>query len=59
MRYFKKHTSLQIKDAITNNPESRKEWMLERFTKAGNANRNNDSFQFWEQDNHPLLSLPV
>ena len=55
MRDFKKHTSLQIKDAITNNPESRKEWMMERFTKAGKTNSNNDSFQFWEQDNHPLL----
>lgn len=46
---------MQIKDAITNNPESRKEWMMERFTKAGKANSNNDSFQFWQQDNHPLL----
>src|SRR6266516_5875037 len=55
MRDFKKHTSLQLKDTITNNSESRKEWMMERFTKAGKANSNNDNFQFWQQDNHPLL----
>ena len=63
MRDFKKHTSLQIKDAIINNPESRKEWIacpgssgMERFTKAGKANSNNDSFQVWQQDNPLLLN---
>src|SRR5207302_2895709 len=52
------------KDAIHNNPESRKEWIacpdssgMERFTKAGKANRNNDNFQFWQQDNHPIVLL--
>src|SRR6266567_2489730 len=39
MRDMKKHTSLKLKDAIENNPkESRKEWMMDLFCKAGKAN---------------------
>ncbi len=55
MRDMKKHTSLQLKNAIMNNTyESRKEWMMELFYKAGKANSNNENFQFWQQDNHPI-----
>ena len=55
MRDMKKHTSLKLKDAMQSNPkESRKEWMIDLFRKAGKTNSNNDSFQFWQQDNHPI-----
>jgi|SRR6266536_2395753 len=55
MRDMKKHTSLKLKDAIENNPkESRKEWIIELFRKSGKANSNNNNFQFWQQDNHPI-----
>lgn len=57
VRDLKKHTSLQLKDAINGTSESRKDWMMQRFTLAGKANSNNDNFQFWQQDNHPLLLL--
>ena len=43
--------------AINGNAESRKDWMMQRFTLAGKANSNNDNFQFWQRDNHPLLLL--
>jgi putative transposase len=55
MRDMKKHTSLRMKDAIENNSkENRREWMMDLFCKAGKANSNNNDFQFWQQDNHPI-----
>ncbi len=55
MRDLKKHTSVKLKEAIIDNKnESRREWMMELFIKAGKANSNNDNFQFWQQDNHPI-----
>ena len=55
LRDFKKYTSKQIIKAITEHPaESRKEWMLHLFKKAGEANSRNGSYQFWRQDNHPI-----
>ena len=52
---FKKFTSKQILKAIQDNPqESRKEWMLEVFLKAGAKNSRNNTYQFWRQDNHPI-----
>ena len=29
--------------------------MLQIFSEAGKANRNNKNHQFWKQDNHPML----
>ncbi len=54
MRDLKKFTSYQILRAIEKEPESRREWMLEIFRKAGELNSNNTRFQFWRQDNHPI-----
>ena len=55
LRDLKKFTSKQIFKAIKENPgESRKEWMLWMFIRAGKRNSNNKDFQFWQQDNHPI-----
>lgn len=55
LRDFKKYTSKQILSAIINNKrESRKEWMLELFAKAGAKNSRNQEYQFWRQDNRPM-----
>ena len=55
VRDFKKHTSLQIRQAIENNPqESRKEWLLWMLKRAAGKNSNNTAFQFWQQHNHPI-----
>jgi REP element-mobilizing transposase RayT len=55
IRDFKKYTSKQVLKAIEENPqESRKEWMLRIFKKAGEYNSNNKDYQFWRQDNHPI-----
>ena len=42
-------------NAIRDDPqESRKNWMLWIFKKAGEHNKRNRDFQFWQQDNHPV-----
>lgn len=54
LRDFKKFTSKEIIKAISEHPgESRKEWMLEIFRKAGEENSRNQLYQFWRQDNQP------
>ena len=55
MRDLKKHTSKTILKAIEENPqESRKEWMLWMFGRAGAKNGNNTKYQFWQQHNQPI-----
>ena len=40
---------------IEDNPqESRKEWMLWMFARAGIKNSNNVNYQFWQQHNQPI-----
>ena len=60
MRDHKKFTALQLLKTIkNNNQESRKDWMLWLFRAAGQANPNNEHYQFWQQDNHPIeLTTP-
>lgn len=55
MRDMKKFTSSKLIEAIqTNREESRREWLVELFRKAGSGNSNNKVYQFWQQDNHPI-----
>ena len=55
IRDFKKYTSKQIIKAIEDNQnESRKEWLIWMFKRAGSRNENNKIYQFWIQDNHPI-----
>lgn len=55
IRDLKKYTSVQLLKAIAENPqESRREWMLWMMERAGKRNPNNQHFQFWQQDNHPI-----
>ena len=55
LRDFKKFTSSQVLKAIIENErESRKNWMLWIFKKAGEKNNRNKEYQFWQQDNHPV-----
>jgi REP element-mobilizing transposase RayT len=52
IRDFKKFTAKNILEAIQQNPESRREWMLERFQKATESHSRNKNFQFWQYGNH-------
>jgi putative transposase len=55
IRDLKKYTSKMIIAAIESNiQESRKDWMIWMFKRAGAKNSNNKVYQFWQQDNHPL-----
>jgi REP element-mobilizing transposase RayT len=54
IRDFKKFTSVMLLKAIKEIPESRWEWLLRAFRKAGAKNPNNSRYQVWIQDNHPL-----
>jgi len=55
MRDMKKHTSIELRKAIQNHPtESRREWILWMMERAGRKNSNNQNFQLWQQDNHPI-----
>ncbi len=55
IRDMKKFTASAIIGASERHSgESRKEWMLEIFRKAGEANAANTVYQFWQHDNHPI-----
>ena len=55
MRDLKKFTSYRLYTAIREHPkESRKEWMLQMFERAGRLNANNKNFQIWQQNNQPI-----
>ena len=54
IRDFKRHTSKTIiTEILTNNKESRQEWMLKLFKYFAKYNKNNTTNQFWKRDNHP------
>lgn len=52
IRDFKKFTAKSILEKIQNSPESRREWMLERFKLAAKQHTRNKVFQFWQYGNH-------
>lgn len=55
IRDFKKFTSKAIISSIESSAkESRKEWMLHLFKYYARYNKNNTTYQFWQQDNCPV-----
>lgn len=52
IRDFKKFTAKNILEKIQTEPESRREWMLERFKKATETHSRNKNYQFWQYGNH-------
>lgn len=55
IRDFKSFTAKKLLQAIEeNNQESRKEWLLWMFKKAGSQNSNIKKYQFWQQNNKPI-----
>ena len=53
IRDFKKFTARSVIDAIHNEPESRREWMLHRFEWNAAQNKRSSDNQFWTHENHP------
>ena len=55
LRDFKKYTSKKIVKAIEENPqESRREWLLWMFERAGKKKGNVSKYQFWQHHNKPI-----
>lgn len=55
VRDMKKFTSKKIiQDILDSNKESRKQWLIYLFKRAGKWNSNNEVYQFWIQDYHPV-----
>jgi REP element-mobilizing transposase RayT len=54
LRDFKRHTAKQLLQSVKDKSESRSEWILEIFRKAGSENPKNKEYQIWRQDNHPI-----
>jgi putative transposase len=55
MRDHKRHTSEKLRTAIEEDvAESRREWIMALFSKAGSENSNNRVFQLWQQHNRPI-----
>jgi hypothetical protein len=52
IRDFKKFIAKNILDKIENSPESRREWMLERFKLATQSHQRQKEYQFWQYGNH-------
>jgi REP element-mobilizing transposase RayT len=53
LRDFKKFTAAKIIAKIKSEPESRREWILERFKLATESHSRNKNYQFWQYGNHP------
>ncbi len=54
IRDFKKYTSRTITSILISSEELKSQWMIEQFSRYGAQCRNNETFQFWKQDNHPI-----
>ncbi|AUS07004.1 REP-associated tyrosine transposase [Pseudotamlana carrageenivorans] len=55
IRDFKKYTAKKVIKAIETNPhESRKEWLLWMFERAGKKKSNVSKYQFWQHHNKPI-----
>lgn len=55
LQNFKSFTAKEIIKQIKQNiQESRQDWLLWMFKRAGNKNSNVQEFQFWQQHNQPI-----
>jgi REP element-mobilizing transposase RayT len=53
LRDFKKYTSKVILRQIITEPESRRDWILEYFRKAGENTKGRTNYKLWQDGNHP------
>lgn len=54
IRDFKKHTSKKILEAIQTIPESRREWLLHKFSFAAETSGRATNYKLWKDDNHAV-----
>ena len=53
VRDFKTYTSKATTNAIQNEPESRRNWLLHMFSFYANRTASNDYYKVWTGNNHP------
>ena len=58
IRELKKFTAYSILNAIENEPESRRDWMLYRFEFAGKFKNRIEQYHFWQDGNHAIYLDP-
>jgi len=55
IRDFKKFTAKKIIDKIKEEPESRREWLLYRFSFAGKFDNRIKNYKVWQDTSHPVV----
>ena len=55
IRDFKKFTSKSILEAIKENPESRREWLLNKFSYAADRIKRGKNYKVWKDGFHPVI----
>jgi REP element-mobilizing transposase RayT len=55
VRDFKKFTSKEIIKEIASTNESRKEWMLNKFSYEANRTKRGEKYKFWKDGFHPIV----
>ncbi len=54
LRDFKKFTSKEIMKAIIDIPESRREWLLDKFSFEARRTGRAENYKFWKDSNHAI-----
>lgn len=54
IRDFKRHTSKQLIQNIINEPESRREWLLQKFKTAGENLTDPQNYKIWQDGYHAI-----
>jgi putative transposase len=54
LRDFRKFTSKEFIKAIVGNPESRREWLLDKFAFEARRSGRADHYKVWRDDNHAI-----
>jgi putative transposase len=54
IRDFKSHTSKKLIEVIKEQPESRKEWLLDKFNTAAAKIKRNSKYKIWQDGYHPI-----
>jgi hypothetical protein len=57
IRGLKSYTSRSIRKLLEDHTfaESRREWLMFMFQRAGKKNINNNDYQLWQQHSHPIV----
>ena len=54
IRDFKKFTSKKLIEAIKEHPESRREWLLRKFSFEAQKSGRAKNYKVWQDDNHAI-----